>query len=113
MDTPAVKGQITATSPNFVLLDSARPTTYKPRPLLPVFRASSDKGKFLWTRSSSASRFTDAHAGSCFLSTRGSATCSQSIIHSGGRSAENLSPQSTSSVCVLKVGFANQSPRVE
>ena len=25
MDTPAVKGQITATSPNFVLLDSARP----------------------------------------------------------------------------------------
>src|SRR5215471_1071214 len=50
----------------------------------------------------------DAHAGSFFLSTRGSATCSQSIIHSGGRSAENLSPQSTSSVCVLKVGFANQ-----
>src|SRR4029450_9902073 len=38
----------------------------------------------------------------------GSATCSQSIIHSGGTSAENLSPQSTSSVCVLKVGFANQ-----
>jgi hypothetical protein len=27
MDTPAVKGQITATSPNFVLLDSARPDT--------------------------------------------------------------------------------------
>ena len=25
MDTPAVKGQITATSPNLVLLDSARP----------------------------------------------------------------------------------------
>jgi hypothetical protein len=25
MDTPAVKGQITATSPNFVLLDSGRP----------------------------------------------------------------------------------------
>jgi hypothetical protein len=36
------------------------------------------------------------------------ATCSQSIIHAGGTSAENLSPQSTSSVCVLKVGFANQ-----
>src|SRR5262249_48154378 len=37
-----------------------------------------------------------------------SATCAQSIIHSRGTSVEKLSPQSTSSVCVLKVGFANQ-----
>jgi hypothetical protein len=37
-----------------------------------------------------------------------STTCSQLIIQSGGTSVENLSPQSTSSGCVPKVGFANQ-----